>query len=153
MYNTKTITIEEDTIINNTEAYEITLNDTLLHHYCIIDIDDKCNLITRKGNSFKTVTPYETKLSLQQIIAIKEAYAEEDDGDAPAKKTTNKKTSKSTVKGKQTKKTEETDDDKKNEPIFTLTPDNKILIHKNKNRPQQVKCENLHLAIQYTKMR
>lgn len=113
MYNTKTITIGEDTITNNTETNEVIRNDVKLHNYCIIQIDERSNIITRSGNKYKTVTPYETKLRIEEINAIREAY-EEDEAEEPAKKITTKKTSKATVKGKQTqKKEEEKADDKK----------------------------------------
>ena len=43
MYNTKTITIGEDTITNNTETHEIIRNDETIHHFCIRNIDENYN--------------------------------------------------------------------------------------------------------------
>ena len=108
MYNTKTITIGEDKITNNTETNEIIRNDETIHHFCIRGIDENYNILTQKGNTYKTITPYYCRLTLPQLSELREAYKEEES--APAKKTTSKKTSKATVKGKKTQKKE---DDKK----------------------------------------
>jgi len=110
MYETKTITIGEDKITNNTETHEIIRNDeTTLHHFCIRNIDENYNILTQKGNTYKTITPYYCRLTLPQLSELREAYKEEETKET---KKAQKKTSKATVKGtkKQNKKTEEKDD-------------------------------------------
>ena len=107
MYNTKTITIGEDTITNNTETNEIIRNDETIHHFCIRNIDENYNILTQKGNTYKTITPYYCRLTLPQLSELREAYKEKETKET---KKAQKKTSKATVKGKKTQKKE---DDKK----------------------------------------
>lgn len=112
MYNTKTITIGEDTITNNTETHEIIRNDETIHHFCIRGIDENYNILTQKGNTYKTITPYYCRLTLPQLAELCEAYKEEETKET---KKAQKKISKATVKGKKTQKKEEDADDKKEE--------------------------------------